>query len=475
MRDASPVLHFQSALQIGRQIAERRLTSREVTQHFLARIERAAGLNAFTVVLAQHALAQADAADGALQAGPPRSPLHGVPIVLKDSIELAGVTVSAGSLSRAEVVSREDSTVAGLLAAAGMVVLGKTQMTEFAFGLSGQNPTCGTPWNPWDPDLARAPGGSSSGAGVAVAAGLAPIALGGDTGGSVRAPAGLSHLVGFKPSSGIISRAGVVPLAPSLDVLGPICRTVADAHALTAILCGPDAADPVTLATDGALLGDLRAALAAAEHETYVLDARAFPATLHADAMQAWEAGLERLRAAGWRLTPWMPPEGLEIGPLSDDNSLIIGYEGYGLHGQLARDARQPLWEVVRQRILAGAQIGHDAYARAIARRTEAAAAFTQAIGARGTLLMPVSDHGALPLDAGDAAHAGIGKFCRAGNFLGAPAIALPAGFDTAGMPIGVQLMAPPLADKLLLDRAEAMAAVLRTDDRHPQLAQRGL
>ncbi len=470
MQDELKALHFQSALQIARQIADGRITSREVTQCFLDRIHRANALNAFTVVLDEQALAQADAADRALRSGQAASPLHGVPIVIKDSIEIAGTAVAAGSLSRMAVVSTGTSAVARRLQAAGMVILGKTHMTEFAFGLSGQNPTCGTPWNPWDAFRHRAPGGSSSGAGVAVAAGLAPIALGGDTGGSVRAPATLNHLVGFKPSTGIISRADVVPLAPSLDVLGPICRTVADAHALTTVLAGPDDADPVTLETPADVFARLKGRLASPEREIFVLDTEAFPASLASSAMRAWKGALARLREAGWALTPWTPCAALDIGKLSDDNSLIIGYEGYSLHGQLAQDPLQPIWEVVRHRILAGAKIPREAYDRAIERRTEAAAAFTRAMGATGTLLMPATSHGALPLDPADAGHAGIGKFCRAGNFLGTPAIALPADFDDAGMPVGVQLLAPPMADKALLDQAGALAPVLLVTDRNPDL-----
>lgn len=286
MRELSAPIHFQSALSIASQIASGQVTSREVTQHFLDRIARADRLNAFTEVFAEQALAQADAADAALRPGGsgPSSPLHGVPVAIKDSIEVAGSTASAGSLSRLNITSDITATAVQRMCAAGMVVLGKTHMTEFAFGLAGQNPTRGTPWNPWDAAQHRAPGGSSSGCGTAVAAGLAPIAVGGDTGGSVRAPATLNHLVGFKPSSGVISGAGVVPLAPTLDVLGPIAHSVADAHALTAILAGPDGADALSQQIPSAISEGLRDALPIVTPQTlpvlYVLDQRAFPATL---------------------------------------------------------------------------------------------------------------------------------------------------------------------------------------------------
>ena len=470
MHDQPKNLCFQTAQKIAHLIASRQLTSRAVTQYFLDRIARGSALNAFTAVFAEQALAQADEADRALDDGRVLSPLHGVPVAIKDNIEIAGTPVSAGSLSRLAVVSTVTSTVVERLRAAGMVVLGKTQMTEFAFGLSGQNPTRGTPWNPWDSTLHRAPGGSSSGAGVAVAAGLAPIAVGGDTGGSIRAPAALNHLVGFKPSSGLIRTDGVVPLAPSLDVLGPIARTVADARALTAILAGPDVNGGLTaLAETGRDLPPARAT------KVFVLDEAAFPSALAPDANRVWGQALDKLGAAGWALESWCPGSELAIGELSERNSLIIGYEGYREHGRLARDPGQPLWDVVRNRLLAGGDIDHEVYETAVAQRTSAARALIQAIGPTGVLLMPVGGHGALPLDLEDSGHASIGQFSRAANYLDFPAIALPAGFDGAGMPFGVQLLSPVLADAHLLQMASAMAPSLLLEHRTPELAHWGL
>jgi aspartyl-tRNA(Asn)/glutamyl-tRNA(Gln) amidotransferase subunit A len=154
---------------------------------------------------------------------------------------------------------------------------------------------------------------------------------------------------------------------------------------------------------------------------------------------------------------------------------MIIAYEGYREFGHLAHDPAQPLWGVVRNRILAGAAISRDDYEHAVAQRAHAAEAFRQAIGSSGVLLMPVSSHGALPLDDQDAAHVSIGTFSRASNYLGTPAIALPAGFDEAQMPIGVQLLSPVSTDMHLLNMASAMAPALLLDERKPELGRWGL
>ncbi|WYX10718.1 amidase [Achromobacter xylosoxidans] len=317
MPDQDTPLHFREARELARAIRDGAISSRQVTVHFLDRIERAPALAAYSQVTAERALAQAEAADRLLAAGISMGPLHGVPVALKDSLHWAGTVASGGSQTRSGVISDETAAAVRALAAQGMVILGKTRMTEFAFGLSGQNPTQGTARNPWDAATARAPGGSSSGAGVAVAAGLAPLAVGGDTGGSVRAPAALNGVVGYKPSSGVISRAGCLPLSETLDVLGPICRSVADARLLTQLLAGPDIDDVATLALPAASIAALRRPAARRGGAVAVLApqaraaARRRPADLARSAGTAGpgrhhaQAGIRRrrCRSRAWRTT----------------------------------------------------------------------------------------------------------------------------------------------------------------------------
>lgn len=464
-------LHFRDARELARAIRDRELSSRQVTAHFLDRIERAAPLAAFSEVTAERALAQADAADRLQDAGILLGPLHGVPVAVKDSIQWQGTPTTGGSQARRGVISTETSAAVRALAAGGMVILGKTRMTEFAFGLSGQNPTQGTARNPWDAKVARAPGGSSSGAGVAVAAGLTPIALGGDTGGSVRAPAALNGVVGYKPSSGLISRAGCLPLSDTLDVLGPIARSVADARLLAQVLAGPDVDDAATLALPASCVTALRHPVARRATTIAILAPQAWPAPLSDAAMQVWHQMQERLAHAGLTPTTWHPPASLSFARMADDNSLVLAYEAYRYFGALAEDPAAPLWEVVRARIAAGGRIAQADYEAALNRRQADMAAFAAAMQGLDALLMPACDQAAQPLDAEDVRHVGLGKLLRPANFLGAAAITLPAGFDADGMPIGVQLLAPAGHDAPLLDCAATLEPLLAPTQQTPDMS----
>ncbi|WP_454678046.1 amidase [Achromobacter marplatensis] len=468
-------LHFRDARELARAIRQRELSSRQVTTHFLDRIERAPALAAYSEVTAERALAQADAADRLQDAGILMGPLHGVPVAVKDSIQWQGTPATGGSQTRRGVISGETSAAVRALAAQGMVILGKTRMTEFAFGLSGQNPTQGTARNPWDARVARAPGGSSSGSGVAVAAGLAPIALGGDTGGSVRAPAALNGVVGYKPSTGVISRAGCLPLSETLDVLGPLARNVADARLLTQLLAGPDVDDATTLALPAACFTALRHPAPRRPGAVAVLAPQAWPTPLTEAGLQVWHQAQARLEQAGLTPTAWHPPASLSFARMADDNSVVLAYEAYRYYGALAENPAAPLWDIVRARIAAGGRISQADYDAALRRRQADMAAFASAMQGLDALLMPACDQAAQALDAEDVRHVGLGKLLRPANFLGAAAISLPAGFDDEGMPIAVQLLAPAGYDAALLDCAAALEPVLLPAPRVPDLSAWGL
>src|SRR5262249_8213752 len=216
----------------------------EVVRLHLERIEtHDHNLRSYITVCADAALAAARGAEASLMAGGPVGPLHGVPIALKDLYDTAGVATTAGSKILVGRVPDADATVVRRLREAGAIVLGKLHMVEFAYGPEGLNAHHGAPRNPWDATVERLPGGSSSGSGVAVAAGLAPAALGSDTGGSIRIPASLCGITGLKPTYGRVSRAGVLPLAWSMDHVGPMTRTAGDSALLLRVMAGYDPAD----------------------------------------------------------------------------------------------------------------------------------------------------------------------------------------------------------------------------------------
>src|ERR1700738_1843034 len=206
---------------------------------------------------------RAEAAEKGIRAGHRIGPLHGIPIANKDLIEIEGRVTTGGSQVWRERRSAYTATLAQKLIAAGLIVIGKTHTVEFAMGGWGTNQHRGTPWNPWDPAVARTPGGSSSGSGVAVAAGFAPWAIGTDTGGSVRLPASWCGLSGLKTTIGRVSTYGILPLAPTLDTPGPMARSVEDAALLYSVMQGPDPLDPRTLSAppQGVQIGDPLAGL----------------------------------------------------------------------------------------------------------------------------------------------------------------------------------------------------------------------
>src|ERR1700738_4480190 len=232
---------------LAQEIAAKRLSPVDVVDALLARIEALEPkLHAFVDVYGPSARLAAEAAHKAIRADHAIGPLHGVPIALKDLIELEGQVTTGGSANWRNRRSVVTATIARRMISAGMIVLGKTHTVEFAFGGWGTNQHMGTPWNPWDATTARTPGGSSSGSGVAVAARMAPWAIGTDTGGSVRLPASYCGLTGLKVTIGRISTHGILPLSTTLDTPGPMARSVVDAALLYNLLQGSDPLDSNT-------------------------------------------------------------------------------------------------------------------------------------------------------------------------------------------------------------------------------------
>jgi aspartyl-tRNA(Asn)/glutamyl-tRNA(Gln) amidotransferase subunit A len=331
-----------------------------------------------------------------------------------------------------------------------MIPLGKTHMVEFAFGGWGRNQPMGAPWNPWDLATHRVAGGSSSGSAVAVAAGLAPAAIGSDTGGSIRIPASLCGLTGLKPTYGLISLYGVVPLAPSLDSLGPLARSVDDAALLTAAMAGPDPHDPTTLTAGGF---DLAAAMRG-EPDMRGMRITALPVEqLTDDVVPAVRASyaemIALLRELGAIVDIAHVP--VEFEDLMVRNGRLIAMEAYSFHRAYVEDASLPLDPWVRKRLLGGKGATAADYLEELDYKRRAGARFAEWMRARDALLTPTLPIVATPVAEVDEAATPLATFTRVANYLGACALSLPSGFSKDGLPIGMQFLGAPFTEVTLV------------------------
>jgi aspartyl-tRNA(Asn)/glutamyl-tRNA(Gln) amidotransferase subunit A len=438
---------WATVAEMSRAFGEGTLSPVDVVDTLLERIrKRDPVLHAFIAVYEADARLAAEAAHKAMRARHRIGPLHGVPIGLKDLVDLQGRVTTGGSKVWLDRVSPVTATLAERLVAAGMIVLGKTHTVEFAMGSFGTNTHLGTPRNPWDLAVHRTPGGSSSGSGVAVAAGLAPVAIGTDTGGSVRLPAAWCGTVGLKVTAGRISTYGILPLSSTLDTPGPLARSVEDAALIFRVLNGPDPRDPQTLAwTPADPMPTLRRGVAGL---TLAILPDAERADVAADVLAAYDASIDTLARLGARIVrPALPHAFRDYAAAT---GRIIGAEGYRFVGQLVDDASLPLDPHVRPRIQLGRDVRAHEYLKTLAEREERRREFTAALEGTDALLTPTTQTAAIPIDrvdqSGTAAH-----FTRAGNYLGLCGLAVPNGFTPGGLPTSLQILCGPGEEALAL------------------------
>src|SRR5712692_2667072 len=386
---------FLPAHRLAAEIASRRLSPVTVVEALLARIAAHDGkLHAFIDVYAEDARLSAEAADMAIRAGHAVGPLHGVPIALKDLIDLDGRVTTGGSMVWRDRRSPATATLARRLIAAGMIVLGKTHTVEFAMGGWGTNQHMGTPWNPWDLDVPRTPGGSSSGSGVAVAARLAPCAIGTDTGGSVRLPAAWCGITGLKTTIGRISVHGVLPLAATFDTPGPMTRSVEDAAILFNLLQGADPLDPLTLchAPDDPL-PTLRRGVAGLR---LAVLAKVERSGIDGEVLAAYDAAVEMLGKLGARIVEVALPH--RFGDFAALTGRIIGAEGYAKVGDIVDDMNLPVDAAVRPRMWIGKGMSARDYLTVLAEREAMKHAFAGPLDAVDALLTPTTATTAIPV-----------------------------------------------------------------------------
>jgi len=468
-------LAFTGVIDLARMVARKEVSPVEVVRAYLDRIAALdVTLRAYITVCGDEALAGARAAEAGLMAGGAVGPLHGVPVALKDLYDTAGVRTTAGSKILADRVPDADATVVRRLREAGAVVLGKLHMVEFAYGPEGLNAHHGAPRNPWDGAVERMPGGSSSGSGVAVAAGLAPAALGSDTGGSIRIPASLCGITGLKPTYGRVSRAGVLPLAWSMDHVGPMTRTAADAALLLRVMAGYDPGDASTSVLPvpdylAALNGDVKG-LRVGLLRAFFLES-ATP-----DVRAAVERAASTLKDAGALVDDVALPA---VGHVGAAAYAVVGSEALAYHASWLKGRSADYDPDVRRRLQVGAFITGAHYVRGQQVRALVRAEVDAALVRHDVLLAPATPLTAPRLDErqttlGDGpsdVRSALIRLTRPFNFSGHPACAVPCGFSTQDLPIGMQVIGRPFDEATVLRVADAYQRLTDWHTRRPVLA----
>lgn len=434
-------LAYLSIAEASLLLRDSKLSPVEWTQALIARVERHDGrLNAFLRFTPEIALSDARRAEAEISAGHWRGPLHGVPYGLKDIIDYAGLPTTAHSAILKDNIATADAFVTQRLRAAGAVFMGKLSTHEFAIG----GPCFDLPWpparNPWNRDYFC--GGSSSGSGVATAAGFVPFAIGTDTGGSVRNPATMCGITGIKPTYGLVSRRGVFPLAFSLDHVGPLTRTVHDNATVLNVLAGHDGLDPGSIARPGVdytalTKKGLKGVRIGWLRHFYHDDIKADP-----QMAAAVDAAVLKMQELGAQVTE------VKTVPLSQFqacNRIIMGSESYAIHQKWLRERPQDYGDITRQRFLYGAMYSASDYINALRMRSKFTADFHALFNDVDVIVTASAHDPACRIDDQEACEFIYSRQARAPfNVTGSPAIAVPAGFSKEGLPLGIQIVAAP-------------------------------
>ncbi|WP_159995153.1 amidase [Roseomonas sp. 18066] len=458
---------FLTIAEASRQIRAGTLSPVTLAEAFLERIAGLDGrLNSFIRVLGDDALAEARTAAAEIAAGNWRGPLHGIPLGIKDIYNTAGIATTGHSALYRDHVPAEDATTIRLLREAGAVILGKTATWEFAIG----GVSFDLPWpparNPWD--TALDPAGSSSGSGAAVAAGLCMGAMGTDTGGSIRSPAAWNGIAGLKPSYGLVSRRGVLPLSFTLDHAGPMCWTSEDCALMMQVLArhdpmDPGSADPGPIDFTSGLGSGIRGLRIGVVRHFFEADAPAD--TVVTDAMES-ALGIFAGQGAIIRDVSLAPLE-----TYYDLCALIMGPEAYAIHEQGLTRTPELYGSIARRRIAAGAFVSGADYVNALrlrARLVAQAAAMMQEVD---LLVMPTRHTPPEPLGEFDTIM-GARFYTRPFNVLGLPALSVCSGFTGNGLPLSMQIVGRPFEDALVLKLGDAFEKATAFRDVRPALGE---
>lgn len=473
--DIANEVAFTTMTELAAGLAAGKWSSVELVRMFLQRIHKANGkLHAYVQVDEDLAIGLARASDERRAKGVMFSALDGVPFAAKDLCELDGFVTTAGSQLWVERRSSTTCTALLKLLQAGMVMLGKTHMVEFAFGGWGTNPVMGTPWNPWDLKTHRVPGGSSSGSGVSVAAGLAPAAIGSDTGGSIRIPSALNGLTGLKTTRGLISLHGAVALSNTLDTLGPMVHSAEDAAVWTALMAGPDPLDPTSRHHPGFVWTSPEpCARPLAGVRLAVLPTSQYPIEVSESVVQAFDRACSTLVALGATLTELALPFAFD--DLMLRNGQIIAAEAFSEHRKYIDDTALPIGAGVRTRVQSGREVSAADYIQAIAHHRASSARWADIMSEYTALVTPTIPFAAIPVSEVDESRTPMASFVRAGNYLTACGLSLPAGLTPEGLPLGIQLLGKAFDEASIL---KVGVAFQRETDWHrarPDLVELGI
>lgn len=453
-------------------IRRRKVSPVELTKACLARIERFnPALNCFITVTADTALVQAKEAESEIQRGKWRGPLHGIPIALKDLVNTSGVKTTAGSALFKDRVPTEDAEVVRRLKAAGAILLGKTNMVEFAYGSNSAVSYFGAVNNPWN--LAFITGGSSSGSGAAVAAGLCFGALGSDTAGSVRIPSAICGIVGLKPTYGLVSNRGVIPLSWSLDHVGPMTRTVSDNALLLQVIAGYDPSEPTSVRLPipnyNVNLGQRTSALRVGVPRDF------FFQDLDPEVEEAIMNALSVLR----QLTAGVKDVALPSRPEEQESirSAVRAAEAYSYHFELVNKTPDLYQTETLARIRSGADVTTRAYIQgrrdlAQARRVMEHAFEIVDVLVTPTIIKPPPTTAEMNKDVESSTRLNAISIHNTSPFdvWGIPTISVPCGFTRKGMPIGLQISGPNGGEAVVLQLAHAYERATDWHKRAPEI-----
>jgi len=446
-------LHYLSLSDAARLVERRLVSPVELTRAMLDRIQAHDGrLHAFITVTPEQAFAAARSAEAEIMAGRYRGPLHGIPIAYKDNVETKGIRTTAHSLSMAGHVPDADAEVVARLSNAGAVGLGKLSLQELAYGSPSANDAFPSPVNPWS--LVHSPGGSSSGSGVAVAAGFVYGAVGTDTGGSIRHPAAVCGVVGMKPSFGLVSTRGTIALSPTQDHVGPLTRHVRDNAVMLEAMCGAG------FRRTGKLAAGTRVGVPSDVIRHVGIDP---------DVHTAFKASIDLLGALGAVIVEVRTPMFEVVNAIG---TRIILVEAWRRYGAALQETPELFGDAFRHRVLQGALVAKSDYEQALAAQAEIQRHYETVFARQADVIVsPGREEPAMPMQALRDNPLGVrGQLTRMYNLARVPALAMPMGFSADGLPLSLQIAAARGQEARLYDIAEELERVSGWTDYHPDL-----